>query len=84
MNTEAFTDGGRSNTLVPSTTAPASVERDYTQEPLPEDQSRHNFVDITDRKLALYYESPTLLIALFIGIGALMARRRLGSSNKWK
>jgi hypothetical protein len=68
--------------------APASAKRtqfvpatDYTKELLPSRQSKPGSVAIADRTLALYYEIPILLIALFIGIGALVCRVRAYSEN---
>jgi hypothetical protein len=67
--------------------APASAKTtqlrpatDYTQEFFPPSQPKKKFVGIASRTLAFYYEIPVLLIAIFIGIGALVCR--VGDSSK--
>jgi len=55
------------------------TDPDYTQDYVPQEQPKREYMEINNGRLALYYEIVMLLFALVLGIGAIICRERTGS-----
>lgn len=84
INADALGDDRTITSSDSSSTSLSTKEPDYTQESIVANRSPGDFFEITNGKLALYFELPVLFAALSIGIGALITRCRQHLSNDWK